>query len=281
MNHPYNGWFSFTKKHAPASSKARVEYLLHGKAYCGKCGSRLVGDCGTGRGDVIYNYYACGKRKKHRSCDKLNEKKGFLEWYVVEQTVEYVLLPERMEYIAERMIETYNDEFGAARIRSLEQRIRHIDGKVDRLIDTISVSPKKSADKLLQKIETLELQKADIEIDLSKLRIANGIKYTKEQIMAWMTSFCRGELLDEDFQKRIIDVFINSVFVYDDKIVIYYNVHEGKQVSFMEMLDSTQEPPNCNAFGGSDLGVLGGRWWIRTTEVTDNRFTVCPLWPLG
>ena len=26
---------------------------------------------------------------------------------------------------------------------------------------------------------------------------------------------------------------------------------------------------------------LGGRGWIRTTEVTDNRFTVCSLWPLG
>ena len=26
---------------------------------------------------------------------------------------------------------------------------------------------------------------------------------------------------------------------------------------------------------------LGGRGWIRTTEVVDNRFTVCPLWPLG
>ena len=25
----------------------------------------------------------------------------------------------------------------------------------------------------------------------------------------------------------------------------------------------------------------GGRRWIRTTEVVDNRFTVCPLWPLG
>ena len=27
--------------------------------------------------------------------------------------------------------------------------------------------------------------------------------------------------------------------------------------------------------------VVGGSGWIRTTEVTDNRFTVCPLWPLG
>ena len=32
----------------------------------------------------------------------------------------------------------------------------------------------------------------------------------------------------------------------------------------------------------TDLSVLasGGRW-IRTTESTANRFTVCPLWPLG
>jgi hypothetical protein len=26
---------------------------------------------------------------------------------------------------------------------------------------------------------------------------------------------------------------------------------------------------------------VGGKRWIRTTEVTDNRFTVCSLWPLG
>ena len=26
---------------------------------------------------------------------------------------------------------------------------------------------------------------------------------------------------------------------------------------------------------------FGGGGWIRTTEVSDNRFTVCPLWPLG
>ena len=25
----------------------------------------------------------------------------------------------------------------------------------------------------------------------------------------------------------------------------------------------------------------GGQGWIRTTEVTDGRFTVCSLWPLG
>ena len=33
-----------------------------------------------------------------------------------------------------------------------------------------------------------------------------------------------------------------------------------------------------SALFSADFG--GGRW-IRTTEVIDSRFTVCPLWPLG
>jgi hypothetical protein len=33
-------------------------------------------------------------------------------------------------------------------------------------------------------------------------------------------------------------------------------------------------PPHPRTF-------FGGGWWIRTTEIVDNRFTVCPLWPLG
>ena len=34
-------------------------------------------------------------------------------------------------------------------------------------------------------------------------------------------------------------------------------------------------------FQGKSSLLYGGSGWIRTTEVTDNRFTVCPLWPLG
>ena len=42
-------------------------------------------------------------------------------------------------------------------------------------------------------------------------------------------------------------------------------------------------PPKIKKFRPSRrmFGIFGGGRWIRTTEVTDNRFTVCPLWPLG
>ena len=31
----------------------------------------------------------------------------------------------------------------------------------------------------------------------------------------------------------------------------------------------------------TSLAPIGGGGWIRTTEAKRNRFTVCPLWPLG
>ena len=34
-------------------------------------------------------------------------------------------------------------------------------------------------------------------------------------------------------------------------------------------------------FYDPNVKKFGGRGWIRTIEVGDNRFTVCPLWPLG
>lgn len=106
-----------------------------------------------------------------------------------------------------------------------------------------------------EKIETLETQKADIEMNLATLKIANGYKYSKEQIVAWLKMFCNGDKLNVDFQKRIIDVLVNSVYVYDDKVVIYYNVEGGKQVSYIEMCDSIEDSEPFDAQGKEKGGV--------------------------
>ncbi len=92
-----------------------------------------------------------------------------------------------------------------------------------------------------KRVEELDLQKSHIEIDLSKLRIACKIRYTADEICSWIRQFYRGDLMDIEFLRRLIDVFINSVFVYDEKIVIYYNIKNSRQVSHMEMLESTEQ----------------------------------------
>ena len=235
------------KAQAPAAQKAHVEYLLNGKAFCGMCGARLIGDMGTSKtkGQRHY-YYSCSTRKRKRACKKKTEKKGFLEWYVVEQTIEYVLTPARIGYIAARVVAAYDNDFNTTKIKDMEARIMRLEGQIETATDASLEAPEKIRKRYYDKIESLEAQRLDIEMDLSRLKIASGIKYTEEQIIAWLKQFCRGDLLDEDFQRRIIDVFINSVYVYDDKIVIYYNIKDGKQVSYIEMLESSDDDGGAN-----------------------------------
>ncbi len=49
-----------------------------------------------------------------------------------------------------------------------------------------------------------------------------------------------------------------------------------ERYSFCYYLMSTQQKEQVKP-----VPFAGGRGWIRTTEVGDDRFTVCSLWPLG
>lgn len=234
--------------HSPASSKARKDYLLRGKIFCGKCGSNMVGESGKGRQGNKYYYYACSAKKKLHTCNKKNEKKDFIEWYVVEQTLEYVLTPDRMKYIAKKVVASYDDEFGNYREKELIKRIAKIERDIDKCFNIMMQSDsdailKRSEDKVKQ----LEIQKAVLDIDLVKLRLASSIKYSEGDILAWLKLFCNGDMMDDDFRRRIIDTFISSVYVYDDKFVIYYNLKDGNQVSYIENCEVLDEHDNTGS----------------------------------
>ena|GEM_PF-5088253 len=87
--------------------------------------------------------------------------------------------------------------------------------------------------------------------------------------------FTHLEGIDDELQRRIIDVFINSVYAYDDKIVIYYNVNGSEQVLFIKMPDSTEEPPHggdpelCNGVRISK--EIGSAYRIRTGDLVLER----------
>ena len=63
-------------------------------------------------------------------------------------------------------------------------------------------------------------------------------------------------------------MLVNSVYVYDDKIVIYYNVKEGKQISY---IDACNDVSDCEAeFEGGAAG-FGFRIKRRAIEKSLNR----------
>ena len=148
---------------------AKVEYLLQGKIYCGLCGSTVTAESGRNGQGVVYNYYACSKKKKLHTCPKANERKDFLEWYVVEQTLEYVLTPGRISYIANAIVAAYEHEFDKSGIAALEQKVALIEGEIQNaMYSCIHATTETMRARFIARCEQLDVQKTDVEIDLAK-----------------------------------------------------------------------------------------------------------------
>ena len=213
------------------ANKAKVEYLLQGKIFCGLCGSNMVGESGRSASSGVYNYYSCAARKKRHTCKKKNERKDFIETYVVEQTLKYVLAPQRARKVAKSVAVEYKKEFSDSRIDDMEKAIAQIDRELDKLVDAIIAMPKSAQPRIAARMEELTGQKSELEADLARLRVASGIAITEQEVYYWLSSLRTGDPLDIDFRRRMIDTFINSVYVYDDRIVIFYNIKGGKSTS--------------------------------------------------
>lgn len=236
---------------APAAGKAKVDYQLQGKAFCGYCGAPMVGESGRSKTGAVHCYYACSDKKKKHTCKKRNERKDFIEWYVVEQTVNYILTPDRAAIVAKAVVEEYDKEFSGSQIEDLEKALRQIDREQEKLVDALVDAPKAARPKIYSRMEALDAQKQEIESELARLRIAAGIRLTETDVRAWLKTVCTGDPLDPEFRKRIIDVFINAVYLYDDRVIIFYNIRGGKQVSFIDLassLPSEEKSSDLNAF---------------------------------
>lgn len=239
---------------APAANKAKTENLLRGKAYCGMCGAPMVGESGRSHSGEVYYYYACSDKKKKHSCKKKNEKKDFIEWYVVEQTVNYVLTPNRIKGIAKAVADEYRKEFSDSRIEDAEKLLSKLDSEMDKLIDMMMETPKSARKKITERMEILEAQQNDIRNEIAKLRIAKGIPLSEKDVLAWLKNYCRGDLMDMEYRRNIINTFINAVYLYDDRVIIFYNIRGGKQVSYMDLISQSDLP--ADGAEGSDLNEI-------------------------
>ena len=109
-------------------------------------------------------------------------------------------------------------------------------------------------------MEALEAQKAEFETDAAKLRVAIGLRLTEKEVVSWLKTFRDGDPSDDDFRRRLVDIFINAVYVYDDRIIVFYNIRGGKQVSskyLYEALESPKDKENSKPETGSDLESSG------------------------
>ena len=205
--------------------KARVDYILSGKAYCGICGAPMVGTQGRSANQNTYHYYKCSRRKFPYRCTKKPERKDEAELFVVEQTLRYVLDQNEADKIARAVVEGYERQFsdGGEKER-LEADIARLDRDMDALVDSLISAPKVAHPKIYQRMEEIGKKKEGLLEERKQLGDLYRMPLTVEEVKEWLFRLGDGNVEDAEFRKHILDTFVNSVYFFDDRIVVFYNI---------------------------------------------------------
>ena len=198
---------------APARGKAKVPYLLAGKIFCGHCGSAMTGECGRGKGGRTYNYYTCSTRKRLHSCDKKPVPKDWIEDVVAQDALD-VLTDENIEFVAEIAARQSEEDIKKnTQIPAIRNQISDLESKIRNLtkaIETASVTP----DAIIVRIAELEAQTKALTAQLLEEE-RSVIPLTKEAVIYYLQSI-RNKAIPLETQKHtLIEIFIDSVTVYD------------------------------------------------------------------
>ena len=245
-------------KKAPARAKAEEEYLLTTKLYCGDCGRLMAGESGKGCKGIVYHYYKCSGAKRRLGCKKKAIKKHWIEETVVRLTVTKVLTDEAIDRIADAIL--VMQEQGDTMTPVLKQQLQQCEAEIRNVMKAIRQGIITETTK--ECLEDLETQRDSLKASILQLQLERR-KFTKEEIVDWISKYKYGNINDLDYRKEIIDTFVNSVFVYDDKLVLTYNYKDGTETLTLQEIESVLSsnltsmcPPKiCMVIPASDAGI--------------------------
>lgn len=226
-----------------AANRKHEQYLLTTKLFCGICGSTMVGESGKGR-NRTYRYYKCIKRKNKGECAKKTVKKDWLEDLVVNETINNILHNNIINLLVESVIEFQEKEYNNSIIKLLENNLKDVNFKINNLIKTLESGI--HSESIVEKLKILESQKDEIKSQIFKENVESPI-LTKPQILFFLKQFKNKDYNNIECRKDLINTFINSIYLYDDKIIITYNYIKSDGYSLKSILD----------LNGSDLENYG------------------------
>jgi len=219
-------------KKAPARAKAVDEnYLLTTKLFCGKDGVYMAGESGVGRTKKVHRYYKCVNTKKKRTCTKKSVKKEIIESRVVQAIMEMIQDDNVVNYIVDLALELESRESSSLPLlsRQLEETKRAINNMINAIQQGILTPSTK------ERLDELEETKSNLELSILQEQMHKPL-LTREQLTFWICKFRNTDLTSPESQQKLVDVFINSVYVYDDHAVITFNYKDGtKTVSLAEV----------------------------------------------
>ncbi len=242
-----------TNRNAPAKSRAE-EYLLTTKLFCGHCGESMIGYSGTGKLGKVYHYYICNNARK-KSCEKKAIAKDLIESQIADICAE-LLTPERIKTIAQEVISACQKGGEYLSVKRLTAAIKEADEAIENL--WIALEKGQSAERITKHLEQRESEKRALERQLA-LEKRKQPTLQLHHVLAFLDYLRELPGNAEVKKKSLINIFVHSVYVYDDHYTVYFN--SGNAILKSENIPrkATENSLNKAAFqtkSGSEFDVF-------------------------
>ena len=233
---------------APARSRAKEEYILTTKLFCGHCREMMIGVSGTSKTGTIYNYYVC-KNARQKNCDKKAVQKKYIEDLVVKKCRQ-LLTDETIDRIAKSCATLYVEENSNSEIIYLRKQLDIVNKSIESLLSAIETGtpPVPLVERLRQKTD----EKTEIEKLISVEELNSSRMPSEDEIAFFLHQLKNSKADDLRSRKALISTFINAIYLYDDRLTLILTI-DGETVNISDPLLNTIEDVTSSFLNSSGL----------------------------
>ena len=254
------------KKKQPKKEEDKTMFYLTGKLFCGHCGANMTGDSGKNKSGAVYYYYTCHNKKKNKSCTKKSVKKDYIESVVVQTTIEEILTDENIKIIAENTARLNAEERNNnSEVEILKRQQKENEKAIKNIMTAIENGI--FLPDMKERAEQLQAQKESIEEALVQAQTTMP-EITKEQIEFFLYEIRSRAYEAEDQTEFIIDNFVNSVYVFDDRITINYNLNKENHTASRSLGDHNS---STSITSGSPIVIYPNKFMFAITKKIRSR----------
>ena len=235
-------------KKASARTRGAGEYILTTKIFCGHCKAMMIGYGGTGKSGRVYNYYIC-KNARKKLCDKKIIEKHWIENKIVDKCWK-LLNDEAIAKIAKDVTAACAHDYNSSTLSLLRRELKAIESAIENLWKAMEQG--EAIEGLRERIERRTTEKKEVEAHIAIEE--NRELYLSEEEIAFFLYRIKNGKNDDDFSRRgLINIFVNKIYLYDDKYTIILNVGNTKTEITEALIDDIEADNDKIAEGCSSM----------------------------
>lgn len=139
-----------------------------------------------------------------------------------------------IENLAEKLYELQFTE--STLLPKLQEQLKQKEKEIENIVNAVQKGF--ATETLLKRLSELEEEKKGIEDSVAKEQLTAPV-FTKEHFIMALHNFRKIDVTKQDGKRKIIDAFINSIYLYDDHMKIVYNANGKEEVVTLEDLESS------------------------------------------